>query len=146
MDKLRKPQALWQIILVVSLMLNVAGLGLFAGAAIKGRAFDEPPPRVSFGLGPVTDALDRADRRAISRQVRGKLYPRRESAAQMRELVEVLRADPFVAEDLDQLLQARFEASKQIVSAARVAFVDRVAGMSAQDRQALADRIGRGRR
>lgn len=146
MDSLRRPRPIWRIILVISLMLNIAGIGLLAGAAFKGRMFDGPPPRMSFGLGNVTDALDRADRRAIAGRLHGKMDRRRNGPEQRLQLIGILSADPFVAEDLSALLQARADTSAELVTTAQTAFVAHVAQMSNEERQKLAERIKRGRR
>lgn len=145
MDKLTQPRPMWRIVLIVSLVFNFAVVGVLGGMMLAARGSDGPPSRMSFGLGPVTQALDRADRRAIAQDVRGKLGRQIAPRSDMQSLVDVLIADPFDGAALHDLLTQRSDQTAAVVSAAQQAFVDRVSDMTPDQRQRLADRIGRKR-
>ncbi len=146
MVKPQSPRRLWRVVLVVSLCLNLALIGMIAGAAFSGKAMGGPPSRVSFGLGPVTDALDRDDRRAIAREVRGRMGNRVARRADMQSLVDVLIADPFDPDALHDLIRSQSQQAAEVVSSAQAAFVMRVNNMTPDQRAALAQRITKGRR
>lgn len=142
----KKPRALWRIILVVSLCLNLAFVGLLAGVAFSGKVRGGPPPRMSFGLGPVTEALDRSDRRAIASAVRDQVGSRPFQRQDLQTLIDALRQSEFDAVALRDVLRAQSERTNEVVTAAQDAFVDRVAQMSPEDRAEFADRLTRKRR
>lgn len=146
MVKPQKPRALWRIVLVVSLCLNLAFVGLLAGVAFSGKVGGGPPPRMSFGLGPITEALDRSDRRAIAGAVRGQIGLRPLLRQDLQTLIDTLRQSDFDPDALRSVLRAQSDRTNQVVTAAQDAFVDHVSQMSAAERAEFADRLNRKRR
>ena len=70
-----KSSRLWvRVLLVVSLALNLLVIGAVAGVIIKGGPFKHggPPHMAQGGVGPLTQALSKEDRRAIGREMRQK--------------------------------------------------------------------------
>lgn len=136
------PSRLWRGVLVVSLALNLAVMGLIGGALVSGRFADAPPHRIDFGLGPVSRALARDDRRAIGRALRADSQLRGQDLRdQMTAVAVALRAEPFDASVLQSLLDDQAMRLSTIQTRARVAVVDRVRAMSPAERLAFADRF-----
>lgn len=141
MADLKKPSRFWRIVLAVSLALNLGLIGFGVGGALSGRAGDGPPARYSIALGPIGQALSREDRRAIARELGGKIGKRTARNAQLREMVDLLRAEPFDPDALRTVLQNQTHNTLEVANAAQDAFVARIASMTIAERTLIADRI-----
>lgn len=133
-----------RVALFVSLAVNLAIAGLVAGAFLDGRRMG-PPPRFDLSLGPVGQALDEADRRAILRDLRARpdLRPPgpRARQAHFRDLLAVLRAEPFERGEIEALLADHRRHGAALLDAGQAALLDRIAAMSPEERAAFADRL-----
>ena len=142
--KTAKPRRLWRVVLVVSLALNLLVLGLLAGAALRDGS-PRGPRGFDLSLGPIGQALDRSDRRAIAASLRRNpdLRPLRRSEMRpgLDEVDAVLRADALDEARLRQALARPMDRLRNLQDAAVDALVDRIAAMSPTERAALADRI-----
>lgn len=150
-DKVKPPSPpsgtpVWvKIVLGVSLALNLLIAGIVAGALMRFGGGDHPRSRVNYAL-PYVQALPASDRRAVMRAIRREGREGGQSGHEARkslyeDMLAALRADPFDPETAEQLLERQARASARIQSLARTVWLERVAMMSAEERQAYADRI-----
>jgi uncharacterized membrane protein len=131
-----------RIALAVSLALNLAVAGVVAGAILRDG---NPRARQDFGLGPLSDALTREDRRALREAFLDRHADLRGDRQAMRAdfagLIQVLRAEPFDPAALDTALQAIAARNADLLATGRALLADRLRAMSPQDRAAFADRL-----
>lgn len=131
-----------RIVLVLSLALNLAVVGLIVGAGVAGRFGDRPPRSFDFGLGPVARALEQDERRAIGRELRrdGALrgYDMRQGA---NDMVAALRAEPFVPDALRELMALQAAHVAQLQRSAQDALMDQIAAMTPDRRAAFAEAL-----
>ena len=137
-----------RIALAISLGVNLAVVGVFAGAMLRdGHGMRGSMVR-DLGFGPFTEALSREDRRAM----RDSLFERapdirearRVQRADLEGLVALLRAEPFdavafAARMADQ--QGRIERQLRL---GQEVLQERVAQMSPEARRGFADRLEAG--
>lgn len=139
-----RPSRTWRIVLVVSLALNLAVVGMIGGALVSGRFGDHPPPRIDFGVGPVARALSDDERRAIGRELRADRSLRgHDFRGQMAAVAAALRADPYDPAVTQALIADQAARLSQVQARARMAVLDRIAAMSPDRRRAFADRLDR---
>lgn len=131
-----------RILLVLSLALNLAVIGLIVGAGVSGRFGDRPPRSFDFGLGPVARALESDERRAIGRELRrdGALrgYDMRQGA---NDMVAALRAEPFEPETLRELMALQAAHVGQLQRSAQDALLDQITAMTPERRAAFAEKL-----
>ncbi|MBK6468197.1 MAG: periplasmic heavy metal sensor [Rhodobacter sp.] len=133
-----------RIALAVSVALNLAVAGLAVGALLR----DGPPhSRADLGLGPLSEALTREDRRALRDgflqrhpDIRGD---RKAMRADFAALLAVLRADPFDPAALDAALAAIAQRNAELLSTGRDLVAERLKAMDSAERTAFADRLER---
>lgn len=149
----QQPRKLWRIVLVISLALNLAVVGVVGGFMVRSSGDKGPPRSFDVGLGPIGRALDREDRRAIGAalrnapQLRGS--SRQKDEAILADFIAALRADPFSEAALVVVLEVPATRVAAVRETAITALTNRIVGMSVADRHALADRLaenGRGSR
>lgn len=137
-----------RIVLVLSLALNVAILGIVGGAVLRWNAGMDRARTLQardFGFGPFVGALENEDRRALGREfARSAGDPRAARAkvgAMFGAMITALKSDDFDAAGFETLLseQQREFARGQQIGARLVA--QQIAEMSAQERQAYAERL-----
>jgi len=142
-----------RIVLGVSLALNLMVLGLLGGAMLRygGPEGVRPPPR-SIGAA-LFRALPGEDRRALrehsSAMATGAGMPMKggQNGAHARQMAltkdisDALRATPFDLEVLSDILVEQAAQREGVQKSVQQALLERVAGMSAQDRLAYADRL-----
>lgn len=138
----------WKIAFALSVALNLAVLGLVAGAFLRhGGPMMQPGAVADGGFGPLAEALEDDDRRGLRRDFLSSRPDireiRKERRADAARLMAVLRAEPF---DPAALQSALAEASRR--TADRVAhgqslLVSRIAAMAPAERAAFADRLER---
>lgn len=132
-----------KIVLVLSLALNLAILGLVAGFVMRAPGpVLGAGPGMSFGL-PYVIALDREDRRAVMDAVRGNpdLPDRRARRDNYRRIVELIRSDPLDVDGIKAALERQVVTTRTVQSAAQAAWLQRIEAMNAEQRATYADRI-----
>lgn len=134
-----------RLALVASLALNVLFVGLAVGAALNWRSDGGPPRSYDLSVGPLGRALEPEDRRAIAQALRdrARIRPpsRSDREAMAREVVRLLREDPFDLDSFADLLSAQRSFGQEVQAAAQAVFAERIAGLSAQERADFADRV-----
>lgn len=139
---------LWiRILLAVSLCLNIGFLGLIGGAAWRyhstgGEKMRTPgAPTASFYM----RALDRDDRRALGIKMRDAGRKNKKLPSDIRAgfeaALDILRADEFDAQAFDQIVRQHAKTADARLNSAREVFLDHITTLSAEDRQAYADRL-----
>lgn len=125
------------IVLGLSLALNLAVFAALAGAAWRHTGDDRKGPRASRGGAVYMQALPREARRAVRETLRGALPARMDQG----DMVAALRAEPFDATAAARILEAQRDTSVARQQAASAAWLAHVTRMSAQERDAYADRL-----
>ncbi|WP_054007986.1 periplasmic heavy metal sensor [Cypionkella psychrotolerans] len=134
-----------RIALAVSVALNLAVAGLFAGSFLKDHEEGGPRGVREIGFGPFSEALSRDDRKALRRALLARMpemrQARQEAGRDAQVLLGVLRADPFDPGQLTAVLEAqrvrmagRFEVGQGLMR-------DLLVAMTPEARQAFADRL-----
>ncbi len=130
----------------VSLALNLAVAGVVVGAVIR---HDGPVPRDrmvrDLGFGPFSDALSDADRKALRRaffeQTPDFRKSREEIRADIASLLAVLRAEPFDASTLQDVISRQTARITDRQALGRTLILNRIQTMTPQERAAFADRL-----
>ena len=137
-----------KIALAVSVALNLAVVGLAAGAWLKDGPTRGMPRDLSFG--PFSEALSDEDRRALRKALFDRAPAFRETRAAARAefaaLVAALRADPFDASAVQTALAAIETRYTQRLALGRSLIEARILEMSAEERLAFAERLDKGLR
>ena len=136
-----------RIALILSLALNLLIVGALLGLALVGRG-PGGPRGFELGLGPLVQALEPADRRALAGSLRDRpgvreLRPQRREAL-LEELTRALLAEPFDRAGLEAVLDAQAQRTRDGMAVARGVFLDRLEAMTAAERRAYAERLRRG--
>lgn len=142
------------VLLALSLTLNLAVLGMVAGAWVRDESDTRrvPPPERSAmrdtGIGPFVDAMPRDARTRVGQALRselGSLGPDREAlATDFSNMLAALRAEPYDPSVLETVLAAQHARIEMRVSAGRKVVLDEIAAMSPEDRAVFADRLEQG--
>ena len=134
----------FKILLGVSLAINLAVIGVLAGAA-----FRKSDPRPHRGGGqinyarPYIQALPRADRREIFEAIRPvkKGANRTERRALYRNVLDILRAETFERAAAKAALLQHTEMTLSGQRAAQAQWLNRIEQMSLQERRDYADTV-----
>lgn len=135
-----------RVLLVVSLALNLLILGTVGGAMMTWSKWrSHHPPRLDMAGGPLTQALTREDRRAIARQMR-KAYrdnsaPRAELKAELEELANELKAEPFDAAAVRKRLARHRGVFHDRFALGQSLLLEHLKQMQPKERAAYADRL-----
>jgi len=134
-----RPARLWRIVLVVSLALNLAVVGIVVGAAVSGRLGKGPPRSFDLGLGPMARALDPQERRAIGRGLRQDralrdLDPR----GRIDGIVAVLLAEPFDPQAFRAMMDEQAAKVAGFQGRAQDALLEQIIAMTPERRRAFA--------
>lgn len=148
----KRPVSWGRVALVISLALNLAVVGLIAGAAVRGGGpaqRGEERARTmqtrDFGFAPYIAAFSDDERRTVGRaflkQAGKPAEARRAIQSSFEAVISALQADPFDADGFKALLLAQQKdlASRQSIGASVLA--DHLAGMAPADRAAYADKL-----
>ncbi|WP_417277944.1 periplasmic heavy metal sensor [Celeribacter sp.] len=148
-DAAKKKGIRWsRIVLVGSLALNIAVLGVVGGALLRWDAGMDRAKALQardFGFGPFVGAFDTQERRALGRAFRRSAGDPQTARSQVREMFETmvttLKTEPFDAAAFEELLlrQQKNFSDRQEIGARLV--VDQIEAMSAEERMAYADRL-----
>ena len=137
-----------KIALALSVALNLAVAGLAVGAWLSDGPHRGMPRDMSFG--PFSAALDDSDRRSIRRALMeraGEFREQREAArAEFETLLASLRAEPFDPAAMKTALTAIETRNAERLQLGRNLIETRLIEMTAEERQAFADRLERGLR
>jgi uncharacterized membrane protein len=147
-----RPRRRWPtVLLALSLTMNLAVIGLVAGAHLRDdrdtRRFP-PPDRAMLsdaGLRPFFEAMPREARVRLGAELRtqsGMAMPDREElAAELGDMLAIMRADPYDRAAFEALLAAQHQRVEARLAAGRGALAGQIAAMSASQRQEFADRL-----
>ncbi|NIY78204.1 periplasmic heavy metal sensor [Celeribacter sp. HF31] len=148
-DATQKKGIRWsRIVLVASLALNIAVLGIVGGALLRWDAGMDRAKALQtrdFGFGPFVGAFDTQERRALGRAFSRSAGDPQTARGQVREMfetmVKTLKTEPFDAAAFETLLlrQQKNFSDRQEIGARLV--VDQIEAMSAEERMAYADRL-----
>lgn len=139
------------VLLAVSLTLNLLVVGLIAGAYFRDerdtRRFP-PPDRTTMrftGFAPFFDAMPREARNRMGEALRGReeqFGPDRAAlAAEFRDMLTALRAEPFDPNALEAVLATQQERAGARIEEGRAVLVEQIAEMSPTEREAFADQL-----
>ncbi|MFT6451883.1 MAG: putative membrane protein [Halocynthiibacter sp.] len=136
-----------RVVLVLSLALNLAVIGMIVGA-MMGNGRSAPPRALSsrdVGYAPFISALDRGERRALARELRRAAPSRKDARSARRDGVELildaLRADPYDPAGLETALSLHREDLSNRQQVGQDVLVERLHKMSPSERQSYADRL-----
>lgn len=137
-----RPRRLWRIVLVISLALNLAVVGVVAGSVVSGRFGDGPPRSFDLGLGAMSRALAPQERREIGRNLRQNRVLRDvDLRGRVDDIVAALQQDPFDEAALRVLLAEQAARVSEVQGKAQDAFVAVVLDMSPERRAIFANEL-----
>lgn len=132
-------------LLVVSLAINLGVAGLAVGAFVKNGG---PPPRMEgrdLGLGPMGDALNRDDRRALRKAFLARFPELKAGRAALQAdfaaLIDALRAEPFDPAAVDAAILVIADRNSERLASIRDIFSNYLVSLSPEARSAFADRL-----
>jgi uncharacterized membrane protein len=150
-ERQKAPRRWPTALLAVSLTLNLLVLSLIAGAHFRDEhdASRFPPPDRSVmratGFGPFFDAMPRAARNRMGEALRARgdgFAPDRDAlAAELRDVLAALRAEPFDPAALEAVLVAQHARAQARIEAGRDVLLGQVATMSPVERRGFADQL-----
>lgn len=135
-----------RIALAVSVALNLAVVGVVAGAVLRGG----PPGRAEvsvrdIGFGPYSRILAPEDRAELRRAFMQRAPDLRRARGQMRQdmaaMAAALRAEPFDSAGLVVVMDRATARTAEMVTLGQSLLVERINAMTPAQRQALADRL-----
>ena len=139
------PSKIWRVVLVLSLALNLAIVGLVAGFSYRSSVNGKPPQRYEVGLGPLGQALTREQRREIGEKLRGNQDVRRQSHREtiriMNQIAEIVRTEPLDRGALQSVLGTGSQRLEDLQNAALEALLAQIEEMDADERLEFAARI-----
>jgi len=134
-----------RILLVASLALNLAVVGLAAGWALRHAGSGAHPSRLDMAGGPLTRALSTEDRREIGKAMREAWREADDGRADLRDSYDVLLADLRAVPFDPALVSARMRQHRERFAVrfkmGQEVLVTHLATMSDADRRAYADRL-----
>ena len=138
-----------KILLVVSLALNLLVIGLIGGALVmRGKWQEHHMSRMEMIGGPLTRALDRADRRAIGRAMRESFGDRQARHDKMRAefetIVAELKAVPFDVGTVANQMAAHRKHFNARMEQGQALLLQRLSMMDDAERAAFAERLQSG--
>jgi uncharacterized membrane protein len=132
----------WRWLLVASLGLNLAFVGLVAGAVLRGPPHSGPP---APGLWHYARAMPDAHRRDLGRALRASRPDwggaREALRGQRTALAAALTAEPFDADAVAAILQEEARLTGTLAERGARMLMDQIAQMDAEERAAYADAI-----
>lgn len=136
----------FKVLLGVSLALNLAVIGVIAGAMLR-TGPDGPPNRgggnkMGFAR-PYIQALPREDRHAIFEVTRSKTkgLDRASRRAQYQKVTDILRAETFDRTAAEAVLSLQAASTLNAQSAAQTQWMNVIEKMNVQERRSYADAI-----
>jgi Spy/CpxP family protein refolding chaperone len=139
-----------RIALFLSLALNLLFVGLIVGAAAGGHPVRRIGMVADVGFGPMSGALTREDRRALRAAFEAEASGLHETRAAIRDdfraLAAVLKAPAWDGAAAEAILARQAARGAERMELGRRVFLAYLAGLTAEARAALAERIGRAMR
>jgi hypothetical protein len=133
---------MWQIVLVCSLALNLAVVGIIVGSFASGRFGDGPPRSFDLGLGPISRALAPHERREVGRSLRQDRVMRDfDLRGRVSGMVDALKAEPFEPETLLMFLFEQNAQMAEVQSEAQDALLATISQMTPERRVEFADQL-----
>lgn len=133
-----------RIALGVSVALNLLVVGVVAGAILRDGGPRDRMVR-DLDLGPFTEALSPDDRAAMRREFVARMpemgEARRAMRAEFRDLLALLRAEPFDPEAMRQVMTGQRARMQERVDLGQELLLQRLESMTPDARQAFADRL-----
>jgi len=147
--KRRKP--CWkEVVLVISLGLNILVIGLIAGAFLReGKPIGFRPDRniAALGLRPYYRALDKKDRVELRKSARAQQGGFRSGAKVMRAALLVvadrLEAEPFDLGAVKAELTSQADVIAGNISFGHKLLLEQISGMTREERKKMADNLRR---
>ncbi|SPF78084.1 periplasmic heavy metal sensor [Pseudoprimorskyibacter insulae] len=134
-----------RLVLISSLALNLAVIGLVVGFAAVGRNGAHLPPPPRDAAAPYTKSLDMGQKRDLwkrmQREFEGERPRRTALVGEYREAVEMLRSSPFDPAAFQELMLRQSTRANNRLVAGQRALAEHIAQMSDADRRAYADRL-----
>ncbi|EEX11240.1 conserved hypothetical protein [Ruegeria lacuscaerulensis ITI-1157] len=139
-EEVKRPRRWVSVLLVISLALNLLVAGVVLGTVLRFHGGPgAAPPKFAPAL---YRALPEKDRKALRADLEDEhRRGARERSEHFKELGRALRAVPFDADEIRQLLDRQIRSNAEIQSALQRKWLDRVAAMTDTERQAYADRL-----
>lgn len=132
-----------RIALGVSVLLNLAVLGIVAGVAINHPRAEDPSR--GFAFGPFNGALTPPERKELREAFRREAPDLRQAWGKMRDefgqMQGLLRAQPYDPAAFAGLLERQRDRGDRMMRIAQKLIADHVAALSPEDRAAFADRL-----
>ncbi len=139
------PATTLRVLLIGSLMLNLALVGIGAGRLIAQHGPGHGPRPMQVNLPDFGGALDRDDRAAVGQRLTSRaaeIYRNLpDRAAGIAAFDAAIRAEPFDRAALEALFAQQREVNEQMMEAAQGALLDRLETMGPQARLRFADRF-----
>lgn len=134
-----------KLLLGISLALNMAFVGLLAGAALRhGGDHERGPEATSFGT-PYMRALPREARQSVLRSARlagdAQMLDRAARKKLFDNVLASMRATPFDAEHMQRLVTEQARVSVAVQKSVQTAWVAAVESMTDAERLAYADAV-----
>lgn len=146
----QKPGRGLRIALALSVALNLAVLGVVAGAILRDGPILGAGMVRDLGFGPYTEALVPEDRKALRRALFQRAPEMRDTRRLMREdaeaLLAVLRADSFDPQAFRQRMESQHERMEKQLRLGQDLLQEFIAAMTPENRRAFADRLEAGLR
>lgn len=139
-----------RLLLAASLGVNLLVAGIFAGAHFSGKPERSGAQRDhrSLPLGPYGRAFSKEDRAELRKAFGGRKDWFAKSRSQMRafgqEMVTAMRAEPFDAGAVEDILNRQGALQTQFQTEGRTLLVDRITAMTADQRAAFAEKLEKG--
>jgi len=136
-----------RVALALSLGLNLLVAGTVAGSFLGARPGPpRPPDDIGRGMiGPYGRAFSDEDKAALRSAIREELPQLRENRAAVRklfdELQQALRAEPYDHARVTAIVEAQHQRLNDQVTRMRGVMLDRLAGMTHDERVGFADRL-----
>lgn len=134
-----------KIALVVSVALNLAVVGMVAGAALFGPGRDHRLNVREVGFGPFDRALSLKDREALREEFQSRMGGRwteiKSIRKDLQDMLVALRADPFQPDTLWTLASQQEQRLTERLKLGQKLLIERVIAMSTEERLRFADRL-----
>ncbi|MEO1639585.1 MAG: periplasmic heavy metal sensor [Pseudomonadota bacterium] len=141
-EKKPKPSRLWRVVLVISLALNLAVVGIVVGAVSSGRVGDGPPRSFDIGQGPIVRAMLPRERLQVARSLRqDRVIRDLDFRGRITSMIAVLSEDTLDEAALRALMAEQAERMVIAQEAGQDAFVSVIVSMTPERRAAFAAQL-----
>jgi len=134
-----------RILLFVSLALNLLVVGVVGGAVASRGWGVGPPPRPDRISGPLTQALSRADRRAIGLALRREYRKTHDTRVSIQQefapVIAALQSQPFDLQEVTQSLSLQHESQSSRQRLGQALLLQRLGEMDTSERAEFTERL-----